>query len=128
VNVLSIGFYTIKRHLEKYGKGKLQNFPITNILCHKLYLPYIKGIKLIRPLDFIEFDKEASTQFLVDEFGYQRSPQKHFEYRFTKFYKAYWFTEKFLFGKKEVLTHNGKKSTSLNPVDFVKKMEKILCW
>lgn len=33
--------------------------------------------------------------------------------------------KKGLFGKYEVFTHNGKKSTGLNPVDFAKKMEEI---
>ena len=92
----------LKDIYKKYGKGKLKNFPITNILWHKLYLPYIKGIKLIRPLDFMEYDKEAATQFLVDEFGYQRYPQKHFESRFTKFYESYWLTEKFGYDTRKV--------------------------
>ncbi|MAS52605.1 MAG: imidazole glycerol phosphate synthase subunit HisF [Flavobacteriales bacterium] len=33
--------------------------------------------------------------------------------------------KKGLFGKYEVYTHNGKKSTGLNPVEFAKKMETI---
>ena len=33
--------------------------------------------------------------------------------------------KKGLFGKYEILTHNGKKSTGLNPLDFAKKMEEI---
>jgi len=33
--------------------------------------------------------------------------------------------KKGLFGKYEVFTHNGKKSTGLNPVEFAKKMESI---
>jgi hypothetical protein len=48
------------------------------------------------------YDKEKATQFLVDEFGYQRYPQKHFESRFTKFYEAYWLTEKFGFDTRKV--------------------------
>jgi N-acetyl sugar amidotransferase len=62
----------------KFGTKSLKNYPITNILWHKIYLPYIKKIKLIRPLDFMPYDKEKATQFLVDEFGYQRYAQKHF--------------------------------------------------
>lgn len=33
--------------------------------------------------------------------------------------------KKGLFGKYEVFTHNGKKSTGLNPLDFAKQMEEI---
>ncbi len=92
----------LKDIYKQYGTGKLKNFPITNILWHKVYLPYVKGIKLIRPLDFMEYDKEAATQFLVDEYGYQRYPQKHFESRFTRFYESYWLPEKFGYDTRKV--------------------------
>ena len=39
---------------KKFGSVPLKNFPVTNILWHKVYLPYVRGIKLKRPLDFIE--------------------------------------------------------------------------
>ena len=86
----------------KFGKNKLSNFPITNILWHKLYLPYIKGIKVYRLLDYMPYDKEEATQFLLDNFGYQRYAQKHFESRFTRFYESYWLPEKFGFDTRKV--------------------------
>ncbi len=86
----------------KFGKRKLKNFPLTNILWHKVYLPYVKGIKVYRPLDYLKYDKEEATQFLVDNFGYQRYAQKHFESRFTKFYESYWLPEKFGFDTRKV--------------------------
>ncbi len=92
----------LKDIYKQYGTGKLNNFPITNILWHKVYLPYIKGIKLIRPLDYMVYDKEAATQFLVDNYGYQRYPQKHFESRFTKFYEGYWLPKKFGYDTRKV--------------------------
>jgi N-acetyl sugar amidotransferase len=92
----------IKDIHRKFGAKKLKNFPLTNILWHKVYLPYVKGIKLYRPLDFMPYNKEEATQFLVDNFGYQRYAQKHFESRFTKFYESYWLPEKFGFDTRKV--------------------------
>ncbi len=92
----------IKDIQKKFGTKKLKNFPLTNILWHKVYLPYIKGIKVYRPLDFMTYDKEKATQFLVDNFGYQRYAQKHFESRFTRFYEAYWLPEKFGYDTRKV--------------------------
>ena len=86
----------------KFGTKPLKNYPVTNILWHKVWLPYVKKIKLIRPLDFMPYDKEEATQFLVDEFGYQRYSQKHFESRFTKFYESYWLSEKFGYDTRKV--------------------------
>ncbi|HHI92132.1 MAG TPA: N-acetyl sugar amidotransferase [Gammaproteobacteria bacterium] len=87
---------------KKFGTIPLRNFPQTNILWHKLYLPYVKGIRLLRPLDFMPYFKEEATQFLVDHLGYQRYAQKHFESRFTKFYESYWLPKKFGYDTRKV--------------------------
>lgn len=92
----------IKDIQKKFGTKNLKNFPLTNILWHKIYLPYIKGIKVYRPLDFMTYDKEDATQFLVDKMGYQRYSQKHFESRFTRFYESYWLPEKFGYDTRKV--------------------------
>jgi len=86
----------------RFGRKPLKKFPVTNILWHKVYLPYFRGIKLTRPLDFMKYDKEKATQFLENEFGYQRYPQKHFESRFTRFYEGYWLPQKFGYDTRKV--------------------------
>jgi hypothetical protein len=87
---------------KKFGTRPLKNFPVTNILWHKIWLPYVKKIKLIRPLDLMPYHKEEATQFLVDNFGYKRYSQKHFESRFTKFYESYWLPKKFGYDTRKV--------------------------
>lgn len=92
----------LKDIYKKHGSGKLKDYPVTNILWHKVYLPYFKGIKLIRPLDYFPYEKDKAMQLLQDEFGYQKYPQKHFESRFTRFYEAYWLPEKFGYDTRKV--------------------------
>ena len=87
---------------KKYGTGKLKDYPVSNILWHKIYLPYIKGIQLIKPLDYFPYNKDLAMQELVDLFGYQKYPQKHFESRFTRFYESYWLPQKFGFDTRKV--------------------------
>lgn len=86
----------------RFGSGKLEDYKVTNILWHKIWLPYFKGIKLYRPLDFIPYNKEQAMQELVDKFGYQKYPQKHFESRFTRFYEGFWLPERFGFDTRKV--------------------------
>jgi len=86
----------------KFGASPLTDYPITNILWHKVYLPYVKGIKVIRPLDYMMYNKEVATKLLEKKFNYQRYPQKHFESRFTRFYEGYWLPEKFGFDTRKV--------------------------
>ncbi len=87
---------------KKHGEEPLKKYPVTNILWHKLYLPYFKGVKLHRFLDFMPYNKEEATKFLVENYGYQRYPQKHFESRFTRFYESYWLPEKFGYDTRKV--------------------------
>ncbi len=92
----------IKDIQKKFGKLKLRNFPMTNILWHKLWLPYFRGIKLYRLLDLMEYNKESAKNTLVKEYAYQPYKQKHFESRFTKFYESYWLYERFGFDTRKV--------------------------
>ncbi|MBT5268557.1 MAG: N-acetyl sugar amidotransferase [Candidatus Marinimicrobia bacterium] len=80
---------------KKFGTRPLVNFPITGILKHKIYLPYIKGIKTVRPLDYAPYIKQDAIDLLTKKFGWQPYPQKHFESRFTKFYEGYWLPKRF---------------------------------
>ena len=48
---------------KKFGIAPLKTFPITNILMHKFYLPYVKGIKLLRLLDFMPYNKNKAKIF-----------------------------------------------------------------
>ena len=80
---------------ERFGSRPLKNYPLTSILWHKVYLPYIKGIKVIRPLNYIPFVKQDAIKLLVDRFGWQPYPRKHFESRFTRFYESYWLFKRF---------------------------------
>jgi N-acetyl sugar amidotransferase len=87
---------------KKHGQAKLKSYPVSNILWHKVYLPYVKGIKLIRPLDFVPYNKDDAMELLVRRFGYQKYPQKHFESRFTRFYESYWLPKKFGYDTRKV--------------------------
>lgn len=86
----------------QFGSRPLVNFPTTSILRHKIYLPYIKGIKVIRPLNYMPYVKEEAIKLLIDKFGWQPYPQKHFESRFTKFYEGYWLPRKFGYDTRKV--------------------------
>jgi len=79
----------------QFGTRPLKTFPVTSILWHKVWLPYAHGIKVERPLNYIPYLKDEARQFLMDRFGWQPYPQKHFESRFTRFYESYWLPERF---------------------------------
>ena len=86
----------------KFGKVSLNKFPLTNILWHKFYLPYVKGVKLVRMLDLLPYHKEEAIKVLEEKFGFQKYPQKHFEDFFTKWYESYWLYERFGYDTRRV--------------------------
>ena len=74
----------------QFGQRPLVNFPLTNILTYKVYYRYFKGVQVVKPLNYVPYIKEDAKILLIDQFGWQAYPQKHFESRFTKFYEGYW--------------------------------------
>jgi N-acetyl sugar amidotransferase len=86
----------------KFGTQPLRTFPTTSILRHKVYLQFIKGIKVVRPLNFVPYHKQDAMNLLTERFGWQPYPQKHFESRFTKFYEGYWLPKKFGYDTRRV--------------------------
>ncbi len=85
-----------------FGEVQLKNFPLTSILWHKFWLPYVRGVKVLKPLNCIPYIKADARQLLMDRFGWQPYPQKHFESRFTRFYESYWLYERFGFDVRKV--------------------------
>ena len=110
---------------KKFGQKPLKSFPTTNILWHKIYLPYIKKIKLIRPLDYIPYHKEEAMQLLVDKFGYQKYPQKHFESRFTQFYESYWLLKRFGYDTRRVQYSSLILTKQMTRDKALEKLEKL---
>lgn len=86
----------------KHGTRPLDKFPLTSILKHKIWLRYVKGIEVIRPLDQVPYVKEEAIRLLSERFGWQKYPQKHFESRFTRFYEGYWMPRRFGYDTRRV--------------------------
>jgi N-acetyl sugar amidotransferase len=86
----------------RFGTRPLVNFPLTSILRHKVYLRYLKRIRVVTPLNHMRYIKADAMRLLTDRFGWQPYPQKHFESRFTKFYEGYWLPKKFGFDTRKV--------------------------
>lgn len=84
----------------KFGKRPLKTFPLADIFTYKLYYRFIKGVKVVKPLNYVPYIKEEAMQELVDKFGWQKYAHKHYESRFTRFYEGYWLPKKFGYDKR----------------------------
>lgn len=86
----------------QFGTRKLKTYPFSSILFHKVYLRYLRGVRVIKPLDYLPYRKEEAKQVLAEKYGWRPYPQKHFESRFTRFYEGYWLPTRFGFDTRRV--------------------------
>ena len=84
----------------KFGTRPLKTYPQADILKYKIYYRYVKGLQVLRPLNYVPYFKEECMQLLVDRLGWQRYAHKHYESRFTRFYEGYWLPTRFGFDKR----------------------------
>lgn len=90
-------------HIKKnFVNGSLPTYPFSSVLRHKLYLRYIRKIKVIKPLNYMPYIKADAMKFLEAKYGWRPYPQKHFESRFTKFYEGFWLPKRFGFDTRKV--------------------------
>jgi len=75
---------------KQFGTSKMESYPWSGILYHKVYLRYIKGVRVIKPLNYLPYIKEIAIGTLSKIYGWKALPQKHFESRLTKFIEGYW--------------------------------------
>ena len=85
---------------KRFGKGKLDTFPIVDIFVYKLFYQKILGMKVVKPLDLVPYIKKEAEDTLEELFGWQRFKHKHHESRFTRFYEDYWLPKKFGYQKR----------------------------
>ena len=81
---------------------EMKTYPFSSILFHKVYLRYLRGVKVVKPLNHLPYTKKMATETLVREYGWMPYPQKHFESRFTRFFESYWLPTRFGFDTRRV--------------------------
>lgn len=71
----------------KYGTRPLKTFP--NLWFHKQLKWSLKGIRKVRPLYYLDYDKEVAKKHLTEHYGWQWYGGHHLENRFTAFWHRY---------------------------------------
>ncbi len=88
--------------LSRYGTVPMRTYPFSSIFYHKLYLRYLRGVKVFKPLNYMPYVKQDAMELMEREYGWKPYPQKHFESRFTRFFEGYWLPTRFNFDMRRV--------------------------
>ncbi len=128
-NPMEFMYYgTDMRHLKdimnKYSTVKMESYPFSSVFRHKIYLRYIRSVQVIKPLNYLPYNKEAALKLLADTYGWKPYPQKHFESRFTKFYEGYWLPERFGFDTRRIQYSSLILTEQMTREDALERMKK----
>ena len=85
----------MKDVIKKYCNIPIKKYTFTSGFKHKFWIPYVLGVKTLKPLNLVEFTKKEMVDTLVKEYGYEPYGQKHFEDLLTKFLEGYWMPKRF---------------------------------
>jgi len=85
---------------KKFGERKLRDYPTVNFFQRYIYYTFIKRMKIINPLNYIDYRKDDVIELMKNELGWQYYGGKHYESRFTKFFQSYYLPHKFRFDKR----------------------------
>ena len=87
------------RHLlavhKLFGTKPLKNFPILTFWSRYLYYPFIKGIKEVRLLNLVSYNKKEAKRILAEKYGWKDYGLKHYESVLTRFFQGYYLPTKF---------------------------------
>lgn len=85
----------MKDVIKKYCRIPIKKYTFTSGFKHKFLIPYVLGVKTLKPLNLVSFTKKEMIDTLVKEYGYEPYGQKHFEDLLTKFLEGYWMPKRF---------------------------------
>ncbi len=92
------------RHLKaihrRFGQVRLRTYPTCSFFDYYVRYPFLHHMRVVRPLNYMPYDKKDALEVLEQELGYRYYGTKHGESRFTKFFQNYWLPTRFGFDKR----------------------------
>lgn len=126
--------------IDNFSDAKLESYKMTGVFYHKAWLPFIKQLKVIKPLNYIDYKKSNAEKELSELYGWRPFRQKHFESRFTRFFEGYWLPSRFRYDMRKnqlsslILTGQMARETALEELkkpslskEEIKAEKKYIC-
>lgn len=85
----------------RFGSRKLKHYKTISFFENYFWYPIVKGMRTIRPLNYMAYDKEMAVKELQDVIGWQSYGRKHGESIFTKLFQNYYLPTKFGYDKRK---------------------------
>jgi N-acetyl sugar amidotransferase len=92
----------IKAILASKSKMKLNKYPKLNLFSYLVFNNLLKQPIVVKPLNYIDYDKNTAQNFLRLNYSWEDYGEKHSESGFTKFYQEVYLPRKYHFDKQRV--------------------------
>ena len=86
---------------KRFGHGKLQDYKTISFLRYYFYYPFIRRMKVVKPLDYLPYNKKEAILELEEKIGWRSYGEKHCESVFTKFFQNYFLPVRFNYDKRK---------------------------
>lgn len=80
----------MKDVIKKHCSIPIKKYTFTSGIKHKVVIPYLYGVKTLKPLNLVPVTRQQMIDVLGAEYGYVPYGQKHFEDLITKFLEGWW--------------------------------------
>jgi N-acetyl sugar amidotransferase len=111
---------------KKFGSNIRKSYQTISFFYRYIYLQYFYKIKIINPLNFIDYDKDEAKFFLNNEIGWKDYGMKHGESVFTRFFQNYWLPSRFGFDKRKAHLSSLIVSNKINKQEAYSELAKPL--
>lgn len=106
-----------------FGSKKLINYPHYTFF-DLFWWTYIKNIKVVSILNYIEYNKEEAMRIIENELGWVYYGGKHYESVYTRFYQGYILPRKFNIDKRIGHLSDLINSSQISKVEAIEEINK----
>lgn len=84
----------------RFGSARLKTYPHFSLM-RLFYYAFIRRIRMVSILNYINYDKKEAIKLLEDKLGWKYYGGKHYESIYTRFFQAYILPRKFNIDKRK---------------------------
>lgn len=111
---------------KKYGTIRLRNYQTISFFEYYFWYPLIRKMRVLRPLNFMNYNKAAALEELKEKVGYKSYARKHGESIFTALFQNFYLPDKFGYDKRKPHFSSLIVSGQMNREDALSKLSKPL--
>lgn len=111
---------------KRYGERKLQDYKTISFGKYYIWYPFVKGMRTVRPLNYMNYDKRKAELYLQESIGYRSYAHKHGESIFTKLFQNYYLPIKFGYDKRKLHYSSMILSGQMSREEALKKLAEPL--